>query len=103
VLTVNDLLPYHDHCYGSNQIAIPAAPIHATPHFIAFFVPRVVVYASSQDFIETALGQPYLNTKETFNPRYTRYPAFQPIPITSGPIQIPPANPEELIRTAMRP
>ena len=27
------------------------------PHFVAFFVPRVVVYASSQDFAETALGQ----------------------------------------------
>jgi hypothetical protein len=39
------------------------SPIHATPHFVAFFVPRIVVYASSQDFIGTALGQPYLNTK----------------------------------------
>jgi hypothetical protein len=43
--------------------AIPAAPIHAAPHFVAFFVPRIVVYASSQDFVETALVQPYLNTK----------------------------------------
>jgi hypothetical protein len=43
--------------------AIPAAPIHAAPHFVAFFVPRIVVYASSQDFVETALIQPYLNTK----------------------------------------
>jgi hypothetical protein len=25
-------------------------------------------------------------------PRYTRYPASQPIPITSGPIQFPPTN-----------
>jgi hypothetical protein len=41
--------------------AIPAAPIPATPHFVAFFVPPVVVYASSQDFIETALSQSYLN------------------------------------------
>jgi hypothetical protein len=41
--------------------AIPAAPIHATPHFVAFFVPRVVVYVSSQDFVETALSsfQPF--------------------------------------------
>jgi hypothetical protein len=46
--------------------AIPAAPIHAAPHFVAFFVPRVVVYASSQDFVETALGQPYLDTKGAF-------------------------------------
>jgi hypothetical protein len=43
---------------------MPAAPIHATPHFVAFFVARVVVYASSQDFVETALGQPYFNTKK---------------------------------------
>jgi hypothetical protein len=42
---------------------VPVAPIHATPHFVAFFVPRVVVYASSQDFVETAFGQQYLNTK----------------------------------------
>jgi hypothetical protein len=41
--------------------AIPAAPIHATPHFIAFFVPRVVVYASSQDFVETD-GRPFSST-----------------------------------------
>jgi hypothetical protein len=41
--------------------AIPAAPIPATPHFVAFFVPRVVVYASSQDFIETAISESYLN------------------------------------------
>ncbi len=27
-------------------------------------------------------------------PRYTRYPASQPIPITSGPIQFPPTNPQ---------
>jgi hypothetical protein len=27
-------------------------------------------------------------------PRYTRYPASQPIPITSRPIQFPPTNPE---------
>jgi hypothetical protein len=47
--------------------AIPAAPIHATPHFVAFFVPRVVVYASSQDFVETALGQPYLNKTPVFS------------------------------------
>jgi len=45
---------------------VPAAPIHATPHFVAFLVPRVVVYASSQDFVETALGQHYLNTKGAF-------------------------------------
>jgi hypothetical protein len=44
---------------------------YATPHFVAFFVLRVVVYASSQDFVETALGQSNLNTKGAFNPRYT--------------------------------
>jgi hypothetical protein len=48
--------------------ASPAAPIHATAHFIAFFVAHFVVYASSQDFVETALGQPYLNTKGAFMP-----------------------------------
>ena len=40
-----------------------SAPIHTTPHFVAFFVPRFIVYASSQDFVETALGQPSLDTK----------------------------------------
>jgi hypothetical protein len=30
--------------------------VQATPHFVAFFVPRVVVYVSSQDFVETALS-----------------------------------------------
>jgi hypothetical protein len=42
---------------------VPAAPIHATPHFVAFFVARVVAYASSQDFVETALGHPYSTQK----------------------------------------
>ena len=47
---------------------VPAAPIHATPHFVAFFVARVVVYASSQDFVETALGQPYSTQKGLLRP-----------------------------------
>jgi hypothetical protein len=47
---------------------MPAAPIHATLRFVAFFVPHVVVYASSQDFVETALGQPHLNKKGPFLP-----------------------------------
>ena len=29
-------------------------------HFVAFFVPHIVVYASSKDFVETVLRQPYL-------------------------------------------
>jgi len=53
---------------------MPAAPIHATPHFVAFFVSRFVVYVSSQDFFETTLGQPYLDTKGAF------MPALYPIP-----------------------
>ena len=59
---------------------MPAAPIHATPHFVAFFVPRVVVYASSQDFVETALGQPYLNTKGAFMPALYPIPGFSTHP-----------------------
>jgi hypothetical protein len=54
-------------------LSLPAAPIHATPPFVAFFVPRVVVYASSQDFVETALGQSYLNTKGAFMPAFQHF------------------------------
>ncbi len=56
------------------------APIHATPHFVAFFVPRVVVYASSQDFVETALGQSYLNTKGATMPALYPIPGFSTHP-----------------------
>jgi hypothetical protein len=79
--------------------ASPAAPIHVTAHFIAFFVAHFVVYASSQDFVETALSRllsasPISTQKGRSCPRYTRYPASRPIPITSGPKQFPPTNPE---------
>jgi hypothetical protein len=60
--------------------ASPAAPIHATAHFIAFFVAHFVVYASSQDFVETALGQPYLNTKGAFMPVLYSIPGFSTHP-----------------------
>jgi hypothetical protein len=60
--------------------ASPAAPIHATAHFIAFFVAHFVVYASSQDFVETALGQPYLNTKGAFMPVLYPIPGFSAHP-----------------------
>jgi hypothetical protein len=59
---------------------MPAAPIHATPHFVAFFVAHVVVYASSQDFVETALGQPYLHTKGAFLPAPFPIPGISPHP-----------------------
>jgi hypothetical protein len=60
--------------------ASPAAPIHATAHFIAFFVAHFVVYASSPDFVETALGQPYLNTKGAFMPALYLIPGFSAHP-----------------------
>jgi hypothetical protein len=60
--------------------ASPAAPIHATAHFIAFFVAHFVVYASSQDFVETALGQSYLNTKGAFMPALYPIPGFSTHP-----------------------
>jgi hypothetical protein len=44
------------------------------PHFVAFFVAHVVVYASSQDFVETALGQQYFNTKGAFVPALYQMP-----------------------------
>ena len=69
----------------AKKAPMPAAPMHATPHFVAFFVAHVVVYASSQDFVETALGQPYSTQKGLSCPRDTRYPASQPIPITLSP------------------
>jgi len=59
---------------------MPAAPIHATPHFVAFFVAHFVVYASSQDFVENALGQPYLNTKGAFLPALYPIPGFSTHP-----------------------
>jgi hypothetical protein len=79
--------------------ASPAAPIHATAHFIAFFVAHFVVYASSQDFVETALSRllsasPISTQKGLSCPCYTRYPVSQPIPITSRPIQFSLTNPE---------
>jgi len=82
---------------------MPTAPIHATPHFVAFFVSHFVVYASSQDFFETTASH-ISPQKELSCPHYTRYPACQPIPITPGPIQFPPAYPEApaAIRTAIR-
>jgi hypothetical protein len=61
-------------------LSLPAAPIHAAPPFFAFFVPRVVVYASSQDFVETALGHPYLNTKGAFMPALYPIPGFSTHP-----------------------
>ncbi len=57
-----------------------AAPIHATPHFVAFFVPHVVVYVSSQNFVETAHGQPYFNKKGTFLPALNLIPGFSTHP-----------------------
>jgi hypothetical protein len=71
-----------------------AVPIHATPHFVAFFVPRVVVYASSQDFVETALGQRYLNTKETFMTALYLITGFSTHPDHIQPHTISPTNPE---------
>ena len=59
---------------------VPAAPIHATPHFVAFFVAHVVVYASSQDFVENALGQPYLSTKGACMPALYPIPGFSTHP-----------------------
>jgi hypothetical protein len=41
---------------------------------------RVVVYASSQDFVETALGQPYLNTKGAFMRTLYLIPGFSTPP-----------------------
>jgi hypothetical protein len=72
---------------------VPAAPIRATPHFVAFFVPRVVVYASSQDFVETALGQPYLNTKGAFMPALYPIPGFSTHPDHIQPHTISPQKP----------
>ena len=72
---------------------MPAAPIHATPHFVAFFVARVVVYASSQDFVETALGQRYLNTKEAFMTALYPIPGFSTHPDHIQPHTIPPQKP----------
>jgi hypothetical protein len=70
------------------------APIHATPHFVAFFVPRVVVYASSQDFVETALGQPYLDTKGATMPALYPIPGFSAHPDHIRPHTIFPHKPE---------
>ena len=72
---------------------MPAAPMHATPHFVAFFVARVVVYASSQDFVETALGQRYLNTKEAFMTALYLIPGFSTHPDHIQPHTIPPKKP----------
>jgi hypothetical protein len=54
--------------------------MHATPHFGAFFVAHVVAYASSQDFVETALGQPEFNTKGSFMPAPYPIPGFSTHP-----------------------
>jgi len=51
-----------------------------TAHFIAFFVAHFVVYASSPDFLEIALGQPYLNTKGAFMPALYPIPGFSTHP-----------------------
>ena len=59
-----------------------------------FFVPHFVVYVSSQDFVETTLGQPYPDTKGPFMPALYPIPGLSAIPITSGPIRNPPTNPE---------
>jgi hypothetical protein len=71
---------------------MPAAPIHATPHFVAFFVAHVVVYASSQDFVETALGQPYLHTKGAFLPAPFPIPGISPHPDHIQTHTIPPPH-----------
>ncbi len=66
---------------------VPAAPIHATPHFVACFVAHVVVYASSHDFVETALGQPYFNTKWAFMPALYQIPGFSTHPDHTFPVR----------------
>ena len=41
------------------------------------------------------LSASHISTQKGFScPRYTRYPASQPIPVTFGPIQFTPTNPE---------
>ena len=73
---------------------MPTAPIHATPHFVAFFVAHFVVYASSQDFVETTLGQPYFNPKEAIMPALYPIPGFSTRPDRIQTHTIPPTNPE---------
>jgi hypothetical protein len=67
-------------------------------HFVAFFVPRFVVYASSQGFVETILDQPGLDTKGALMPALYPTPGLAAIPITPGPIRFPPTNPEAPFR-----
>jgi hypothetical protein len=81
---------------------VSAAPIHATPHFVAFFVPHVVVYASSQDFVETALGQPYLNTTGAFLPAPFPTPGISTHPVHIHTHTIPPPPPHTHTQTRKR-
>ena len=73
--------------------AMPAAPIHATPHFVAFFVPRFVVYASSQAFVETTLDHPYLHTRGGFIPALYPIPGLSAHPNHARTNTIPPHKP----------
>ena len=81
---------------------VSAAPIHAPPHFVAFFVPHVVVYASSQDFVENALGQPYLSTKGAFLPPLYPIPGFSTHPDHIQPHTNSPHKPGSAGKTGRR-
>jgi hypothetical protein len=74
------------------------------PYLLLLSMPRHTSSLSSSHALSSTLrrktlsrllsASPISTQKGLSCPRYTRYPASQPIPITSGPIQFPPTNPE---------
>jgi hypothetical protein len=76
----------------------------ALPYLLLLSRPRHTSSLSSSHALSSTLrrktlsrllsASPISTQKGLSCPRYTRYPASQPIPITFGPIQFPPTNPE---------
>jgi hypothetical protein len=76
----------------------------ALPYLLLLSMPRHTSSLSSSHALSSTLRRKtlsrllsasHISTQKGLScPRYTRYPASQPIPITSGPIQFPPTNPE---------
>ncbi len=76
----------------------------ALPYLLLLSMPRHTSSHSSSHALSSTLrrktlsrlisASPISTQKGLSCPLYTRYPASQPIPITSGPIQILPTNPE---------
>ena len=87
----------------SGRLSVSRGP-STLPYLLLLSLPRHTSSLSSSHALSSTLrrktlsrllsASPISTQKGLSCPRYTRYPASQPIPITSGPIQFPPTNPE---------